>query len=318
MKFVVVGAEARPGMVHQEWILDLAAAARADGSTDDAKAVFGSLRSLIEAGDRGLDLASTLLERFGGSDQPGVNLELASTPLLAPFPGRRFALAGANNAAHVAAWHNSHGQPTTAEEVRTKSRKGRAGGFWVVTDPVGPEADIQMPRTADGLFDYEAEVAVVIGTGGKRLRAEVAQQHIWGATLVIDWSIRGEPLQRPWYGHKNFDSSKSIGPWIAVGEVDPMNVEVETRVNGEVRQRFTTGADMIYSYAELLEQMTEDLTLYPGDLLAGGTGPGTAVDSTPVGPDGSGSLDLYLKPGDTVEVSAPELGSLKAHVVAST
>jgi 2-keto-4-pentenoate hydratase/2-oxohepta-3-ene-1,7-dioic acid hydratase in catechol pathway len=314
LKFVVFGAERRLGMVHEERVLDLAAAAL-DAGTGEEPSRFSSLLSLIESGDAGLESAAKLLDRFAGTDQPGINVNLADTELRAPYPGRRFALAGANNAAHVASYYSSHGKPTTADEVRAKGRKAPAGGFWAVSDPVGPDADVPIPRAANDFFDYEGEVAVVLGKGGKRLRAEDAEDYIWGTVLVIDWSVRAETLSLPWYAHKNFDGSKSVGPWISVGEVDPMKCLVETRVNGEVRQKFTSGDDMVYSYAELLEQLSEDLTVHPGDLLSGGTGAGTAIDSTPVGADGTKSLDRFLKAGDTVEVSAPELGSLRGRVI---
>jgi 2-keto-4-pentenoate hydratase/2-oxohepta-3-ene-1,7-dioic acid hydratase in catechol pathway len=172
--------------------------------------------------------------------------------------------------------------------------------------------------SANGLFDYEGEVAVVLGKGGKRLTADQGEDLVWGTTLVIDWSIRSQTLETrlPFYAHKNFDRSKSIGPWIAVNEVDPGNCEVETRVNGRVRQRFNSSA-MIYSFGELLEQMSEYLTVLPGDVLSGGTGPGTAVDSTVAGLEGPVPLDLFLKAGDTVEVTSPGLGSLSARVVSA-
>lgn len=321
MKFVVFGAEQRVGMVHRELILDLRAAARANGGSGDTRKVFDSLLTLIESGDRGLDVASGLLDRFAGSDQPGLNLDLATTPLQAPFPGRRLGLAGANSHAHVANFLTNSGTPTTPDEVYAKGRKKKGGGFWTVAPPVGTGAGIPIPRAADGvnaLFDYEGEVAVALGRGGKRLTSGDWEQRIWGAVLVIDWSLRPtDDIERrmPFYGHKVFDSSTSLGPWISVGEVDPMNCHVQTRVNGELRQDFNSG-EIIYSFGELLEQMSEDLTLLPGDLLSGGTGPGTAGDATPRDADGPGPLDLYLDPGDTVEVTAPELGLLQARVVA--
>lgn len=314
MKFVVFGPEARLGTLQGDRILDLVAAARAIRAADEG-AVFSSLLTLIEAGDRALDLVRTLTEKLDGSDRPGLHCDVAASQLHAPFPGRRFALAGSNNAAHVANAYTNRGQPTSANEIYARTRRGKAGGFWVVSRPVGPGADIEMPRSANGLFDYEGEIAVVLGRGGKRLAADHWKDHVWGATLVIDWSIRSQSLQNrmPFYAHKNFDCSKSIGPWIAVDEVDPTCCQVRTRVNGQLRQDFNTH-DMIHSFGELLEQMSEDLTLLPGDVLSGGTGPGTAVDSTIAAAQEPLPLDLFLKPGDTVEVNSPGLGSLNARI----
>lgn len=319
MKFVVFGPEGRLGVVQEERILDLARAARPEGAAGEAEPAFASLLALIESGDRGLDLVRGLMETYEGADRPGLHADLMTAQLHAPFPGQRFALAGSNYAAHVANAYTNRGRPMTAEEVYAKTRQGRAGGFWVVSRPAGPDADIRIPKSADGLFDYEGEVAVVLGKGGKNLTSDQWDERVWGTTLVIDWSIRSQTRlanRQPFYAHKNFDGSKSIGPWIAVDEVDPTSCEVETRVNGEVRQRFNS-RDMIHSFGELLEQMSEDLTLLPGDVLSGGTGPGTALDTTVAEHEGPVSSDLFLGAGDTVTVSSPGLGSLQAHVVAS-
>lgn len=314
MKFVVFGSPYRRlGLLQDERILDLALAASGDDS-----GVFASLSSLIESGSRGLELAAALGEKFRSYDQPGLLTDVADAQLHAPFPGKRFAFAGGNNATHVANGFTNRGKPTTPDEVTAQVRSGRAGGFWVVSEPVGPGAEVPIPRAANGLFDYEGEVAVILGRTGKRLSAPEWEDRIWGAVLVIDWSIRDATSlgsRLPFYGHKIFDRSKSLGPWVSVGELDPSDCEVETRVNGEVRQRFST-KDMIHSFGELLAEMSEDLTLVAGDVLSGGTGPGTAVDATPLDPDGGSSPALYLKPGDYVEVSSPGLGSLQARVVA--
>lgn len=320
MKFVVFGPEARLGLVVGHRILDLAhAAAVSSASARGHEHIFASLLALIESGDRGLDLARQMAERFSGSDQASLYVELATVQLHAPFPGQRLAMAGSNFAAHVANAYTNFGKPTTAAEVHAKTRlQGKAGGFWAVSRPVGTDADIPVPRSAKGLFDYEGEVAIVLAKGGKRIAADRWADRIWGTTLLIDWSVRNHSLsnQRPFYAHKVFDCSKSIGPWIAVDEVDPTRCDVETRVNGEVRQSFNT-RDMIYSFGEMLEQIAEDLTLYPGDVLSSGTGAGTAVDRSVPGADGLLLFELFLKAGDLVEVTSPGLGSLEGRVVAN-
>ena len=322
MKIVVFGKDARLGVVQQDRILGLAAAADAAGldvASTSGAAPFTSLLALIEAGEYGLDLVRRLADDFAGSDQPGLHADLFAEPLHAPFPGRRFAAAGSNHAAHVANARINSGKPADVDEIRATTRQGPGGGFWTVSPPVGDDAEIPVPKKSRGMFDYEGEVAIVLGKGGKGIRAEGWRDHVWGVTLVIDWSIRdgARPTRMPFYAHKVFDGSKSLGPWIAVDEVDPLACMVETRVNGELRQRFVSG-EMIHSYGELLEQISEDFTLLPGDILSGGTGAGTAVDSTVPDGDGQLPLDLFLKPGDRVEVSAPSLGTLRATIVANT
>lgn len=316
MKFVVFGSAHRVGLLQGDRILDLDRAAAARGGDRQA---FASLQHLIESGERGLDTVRKLDESLTGADQPELFADLSTVPLQAPFPGQRFAFAGSNNADHVASARTNRGQDITAEQVREDIRRGKAGGFWVVSSPVGPDADIPIPSSADGLFDYEAEVAIVLGKGGKRISSEDWLDHVWGTVLVIDWSLRADDLaatHQPFYAHKTFDASKSLGPWIAVDEVEPTACEVQTYVNGDLRQDFNTSG-MIHTYAELLEQMSQDLTLLPGDLLAGGTGPGTAIDATVVDGPGRISRDLFLKPGDVVSVTATHLGTLTANIVSS-
>lgn len=319
MKFLLFGPDRRLGMLLDHRILDLAFAAEAEGIALPDGA-FASLVDLIEAGDRGLDAARTLRERFCDADRADLFVPYASTHLHPPFPGRRLALAGSNFADHIANAYVNHGKPMTADEVRARSRAGKAGGFWVISPPVGPDSEIPEPYGADGLFDYEGELALILGKGGKRLSGEQWMDNVWGTTLVIDWSLRCQNLlsnQRPFYAHKTFDSSKSIGPWIAVDEgVDPTSWDVETRVNGELRQNFNT-RDMIHSFGELLEQMSENLTLLPGDVLTSGTGPGTAADKTVPAPNGDIPLDFFLKPGDLVEVTSPCLGTLRGRIIPS-
>jgi 2-keto-4-pentenoate hydratase/2-oxohepta-3-ene-1,7-dioic acid hydratase in catechol pathway len=87
-------------------------------------------------------------------------------------------------------------------------------------------------------------------------------------------------------------SHRSLGPCIAVGEVDPTDVDLETLVNGERRQRFNT-RDMVFSYGECLEYLSRDFTLYPGDIISGGTAAGTAAGSSELLADGSSAPERF-------------------------
>ena len=115
---------------------------------------------------------------------------------------------------------------------------------------------------------------------------------------------------------KNFDGAVSMGPCITVGETDHQDVDAETRVNGVVRQSYST-KEMIWSFGEVLEYLSQDFSFVPGDVIAGGTSAGTAADKSRRGPDGKRPLDLFLKIGDTVEVSSSKIGALSNKIVAS-
>ena len=166
---------------------------------------------------------------------------------------------------------------------------------------------VPYPSRANRL-DYEGEVAIILGKQGKDVPAAEARELVWGVTLLGDWSIRSpaEPQGPLKFGMaKNFDQSCSLGPCIVVGELDPSDIEVETWVNGERRQQFNT-RDMVFSYWEYIEYLSRDLTLYPGDIISGGTAAGTAADSSPRLADGQLAPERFLKAGDVVEIQVAD------------
>ena len=318
MRIVALAENARPALIEHDRVLDITRAAK----FVNAAPGFDSVLALIEAGQKGLDLVQSLAERVRGADEPGLYSKLSDTALSAPFPGQRLVMAGANNAKHVADCYTNMGSPTSEQAVRESSRKGPPGAFWAVSRPVmGPGAKIEIPARALGFFDYEGEAAFVLGKRGKDIKAKDAKSYVWGVTLVNDWSIREETWPpkpgSPVALVKNFDCSKSFGPCISVGEADLDNIQVETYVNGEPRQSYST-RDMIFSFAEVLEYLSQDFTFYPGDVITLGTGAGTAMDTTVPNADGRWPKDRFLKPGDAVEISSPVVGSLIGHVVAKS
>lgn len=158
-------------------------------------------------------------------------------------------------------------------------------------------------------FDYEGEIALVIGKEGRRVAKENAHEHIAGYTLC------NEGTAREWTRHskfnvtqgKNFDASGSLGPWmVTADEIDPAQpLHLTTTVNGEIRQDDTT-ANLIFSFADLLAYVTIFTTLKPGDII---------VTGTPVGAGARFDPPRWLKAGDVVEVSVPEIGTLRNRVV---
>jgi 2-keto-4-pentenoate hydratase/2-oxohepta-3-ene-1,7-dioic acid hydratase in catechol pathway len=168
-------------------------------------------------------------------------------------------------------------------------------------------------------FDYEGEVAIVLGKRGKNILADEIRKYVWGVTLFHDWSIRdgGATDRAVSYNlQKNFDGAASMGPCIVVGDLDQQNVDVETRVNAIVRQSYNT-SEMIWSFGEVLEYLSQDFTFVSGDVIAGGTSAGTAADKSRRSADGRRPIDLFLKIGDVVEVSSPQVGVLANQIVRS-
>jgi acylpyruvate hydrolase len=241
--------------------------------------------------------------------------------LHAPWPERRIACVGGNYAAHLAGmWANRLGKTdVTLEQITEEARKTGQWGFWKVpTEVAGPNDMIPFPKRVT-YFDYEGEVAIIIGKRDKNVSAAKIRDYVWGVTLFHDWSIRdGGGTERivSYNLQKNFDGAVSMGPCIVVGELDHQNVDAETRVNGVVRQSYNT-QEMIWSFGEVLEYLSQDFTFVPGDVIAGGTSAGTAADKSRRGPDGKRPLDLFLKVGDVVEVSSSKIGALSNKIVAS-
>jgi 2-keto-4-pentenoate hydratase/2-oxohepta-3-ene-1,7-dioic acid hydratase in catechol pathway len=173
---------------------------------------------------------------------------------------------------------------------------------------VAHEQPIVRPYESEQL-DFEAEIALVIGRGGRRISLEKALDHVAGVTLCNEGTVRD------WLRHgkfnvtqgKNWDSTGSIGPWIVTtDEIDLTKpLHIVAKVNGVVKQDDTT-ASMIKSFAELVAYASTFMTLKPGDIVATGT---------PVKLD-RGETPVWLKPGDIVEIAVPEIGVLRNRVVA--
>jgi 2-keto-4-pentenoate hydratase/2-oxohepta-3-ene-1,7-dioic acid hydratase in catechol pathway len=173
---------------------------------------------------------------------------------------------------------------------------------------VGSGEPLVRPRVTQQ-FDYEGEIALVIGREGRRIARERAHEHIAGYMLC------NEGTAREWTRHskfnvtqgKNFDNSGSLGPWmVTADEIDPAKpLHLTTRVNGEVRQDDTT-ANLIFSFADLLAYITIFTTLKPGDII---------VTGTPVGAGARFDPPRWLKAGDVVEIAVPEIGTLSNRVV---
>jgi len=154
-------------------------------------------------------------------------------------------------------------------------------------------------------LDYEGEIAIVIGKGGRRIKESDAHKHIAGLTCLNEGTIRD------WIKHgkfnvtqgKNFDESGSIGPWMVTADEfnDFENLTVTTRVNGEVRQHDTT-KNLMFSFAHLIHYISIWTHLKPGDIISTGTPIGAGVRFDP---------PRFLSPGDVVEVEVSGIGVLR-------
>lgn len=309
MKIVVFGNDHRVGVLAGDNIIDLNKANAALPSRLDA---------FIAAGDEAIEATKRALAK----GDKAATVAGDSVKLQAPWAGKRLAMAGGNFADHLAGMNaNLHGIPITGDSIKAAYDQARTRGhwgFWKVLDEVaGDGDDVPYPAKKTKYFDYEGEVAIVIGKRGKDIPAAKIRDHVWGVTLSNDWSCRDgmdAPKIVQYNMVKNFDRACSIGPCIAVGEEAFDNIDLETRVNGQVRQSFNS-KDMIFTFGEVLEYLSVEFTFVPGDVICGGTAAGTAADRTKPVPGQPKPTDLFLKVGDMVEVSSPQIGKLRNRIV---
>ena len=199
MKIVVFGAARRVGALIDEKVIDLNhGLARFLREKGDAKAdeqaltrLPGRLLSFIESGAAGLEEARRVIDQFAGiapSDdrgEPKVVHKASEVKLHAPWPERRIACVGGNYAAHLAGmWANRLGKTDVSiEQITEEAKKAGQWGFWkVAAEVAGPDDPIPFPKRVT-YFDYEGEVAIVIGKRGKNISAAKISEYVWGVTL---------------------------------------------------------------------------------------------------------------------------------------
>jgi 2-keto-4-pentenoate hydratase/2-oxohepta-3-ene-1,7-dioic acid hydratase in catechol pathway len=182
------------------------------------------------------------------------------------------------------------------------------------TTVIGPQDPIIVRSPETARYDWEAELAVVIGIGGRDIAPRDALAHVAGYCVANDVTARGhhkretvpaEPFAYDWFAAKSTDGSLPLGPGItpAFQVPDPQDLRVRLWVNGELQQEEST-SDMICTVAELISAASEVVTLEPGDVIPTGTPAGVGA--------GRG---LYLRPGDIVRTTIDGLGTLDNPVI---
>jgi 2-keto-4-pentenoate hydratase/2-oxohepta-3-ene-1,7-dioic acid hydratase in catechol pathway len=231
---------------------------------------------------------------------------LASVQLTAPMPQprRNIFCVGKNYTAHAKEFAGSGfdssaksgGDIPTVPIYFTK----------VPESVVGPADFIDMPVGVSDAIDYEAELTVVIGKGGKGIKAADAMQHVWGYTIINDVTARDwQSRHSQWVLGKSFDTFCPMGPWlVSADECNGQDTGVRCYVNGEQRQNART-TDLIFNIPTLIETLSAGITLYPGDLIATGTPVGVGIGFKP---------PKYLKAGDVVRVEIDGIGHIENRV----
>jgi 2-keto-4-pentenoate hydratase/2-oxohepta-3-ene-1,7-dioic acid hydratase in catechol pathway len=247
-----------------------------------------------------LSIIETLAEGGKMPEAASASLPVSAVQLDAPIPvpRRNVFCVGRNYHAHArelqtSVFKDNDANPESWPIVFTK----------VPESVTGPFDDVRMPREVSDEIDYEAELCVVIGKGGRNISRSEALGHVFGYTVVNDVTARDVQIRhQQWDLGKSFDTFCPMGPWIVTAdELDGTKTRVRCWVNGELRQDGPSG-NMIFDIPTIIETCSRGITLYPGDLIAMGTPAGVGMGMKP---------PRYLKPGDVVRVEVDGLGFIE-------
>jgi len=170
---------------------------------------------------------------------------------------------------------------------------------------VGHDGEMIRPRVSTH-FDFEGELAAIIGKGGRHIKESDALAHVAGYTCFVDGSVRDYQKHSVTSG-KNFIGTGPLGPWLATSDEipDPTKLTLTTRLNGQEMQR--SGTDMlIYSIPKIISYVSDFTPLEPGDIIATGTPAGVGHRRNP---------PVWMKAGDVLEVEITGIGTLRSRIV---
>ncbi len=250
---------------------------------------------LIEAHARGVPLPQA----------HGATIALADVILEAPLPLPR------RNLFCVGRNYHSHAKELSGSVFKNNAPDPGAWPIVFTKVPecvVGPRAEVRLPGAAiSSQIDYEAELTIVIGTGGRNITRADALKHVFGYTIVNDVTARDVQMRhQQWDLGKSFDTFCPMGPWIVTADAfDAAATRVRCWVNGELRQDART-ADLIFDIPTLIETCSRGITLHPGDVIATGTPAGVGLGMTP---------PTFLRDGDVVRIAIDGLGEIENRFV---
>jgi 2-keto-4-pentenoate hydratase/2-oxohepta-3-ene-1,7-dioic acid hydratase in catechol pathway len=264
----------------------------------DLSPVATTMLELVTGGDEALGAAAKLIERV--TDKT----DLDDVQLLSPFPRapRNVFCVGLNYQDHV------------ADGIKDGRRGGKTPDrpVWftkATTSICGPFDDIAIDLGLSEMNDWEAELAVVIGHGGRHISREDASKHVHSYSVINDFTVRDvqHAYGDQWFRGKSLDESSPLGPWLVTPDElgDPTGLTLRCRVNGEIMQEASTG-DLIFDIPTLVADISEAITLLPGDIIATGTPSGTGSSRSP---------KVFLRPGDVLETEIERIGTLRNVIV---
>jgi 2-keto-4-pentenoate hydratase/2-oxohepta-3-ene-1,7-dioic acid hydratase in catechol pathway len=293
-----VETEGRLGVLVGDLVIDVALLGQRAGV-----ALPSRMLDLIDLGPAGLAELKALLDEAKGRWPVGGALPLANVKLLAPIPRPRkniFGI-GLNYVEHIA---------ESAKSLDTSQDLPKQPVIFSKppTAVIGPGEPVVHRADITQQLDWEVELAVVIGSTAKRVAREDALGHVFGYTVCIDMSARDNRRAGQWIYSKGQDSYAPLGPCIVTADEipDPQVLDLWLTVNGVEKQNSNT-RHMLFKVDYLIADISQGITLEPGDIIATGTPAGVGAGRTP---------QEWLWPGDVIEAEVVGIGKLRHPVVA--
>ena len=299
LNFSTGDGQVYPGILVSGQVFSLA-----DVSKNFSLAEFptSSLLEILNSWEQCAPILLRVSEQIGDSAAQGVPLENVKLDIPVRYPQALYC-AGANYIDHL------------EEMTGNKPNKDEMSPFFFMKPPrptmVPTKAAVAIPEFTKQL-DWEAEIAIVIGKQAREVNLDEAMEYVAGFTILNDLSARDlmkrfdVPFLFDWIGQKCFMGAAPTGPWITPLSAveDPNNLDIKLWVNDTLHQD-SNSSQLIFNYAEQIENLSKHVTLYPGDIIATGTPAGVG--------HGKGE---YLKPGDVIRIEIEELGELITYIEA--
>ncbi|WP_042455210.1 fumarylacetoacetate hydrolase family protein [Neobacillus dielmonensis] len=258
-----------------------------------------SMIEFISAGEPYIEKVKQLLDWVQTLEEPSAYyIPLSDVTLLAPIPrpAKNIFCVGKNYAEHAIEMGSVQDIPKDPI-VFTKSP----------TAVVGPNEVVLNHKEVTKELDYEGELAVIIGKSGRAINKEEALDYVFGYTIVNDITARDlQKKHKQFFIGKSLDTTCPMGPWIVHKSLidNPNHLDIETKVNGEVRQSSNT-THFIFPVEEIISVLSAGMTLEPGDIIATGTPAGVGSGFNP---------SKFLQPGDKIEITIEKVGTLKSMI----
>ncbi|MEK4030924.1 fumarylacetoacetate hydrolase family protein [Pseudobacillus sp. FSL P4-0506] len=238
------------------------------------------------------------MEAAGEGEEKAAAVSVKEVEWLAPIPrpSKNIMCIGKNYRDHAIEMGGEESVPTELM-VFTKAP----------TAVIAANESIPAYEELSNALDYEGELGVIIGKKGKSIAKEDALDYIFGYTIINDVTARDlQKRHKQFFLGKSLDGTCPMGPWIVTKDEveDPHNLDIETKVNGEVRQQSNT-KHFIFPIDDIISTLSKGMTLEPGDVIATGTPAGVGQGMNPPG---------LLKSGDTIEINIEQIGTLSNKV----